>query len=188
MKKPFKEIKKTNIIDSSELYLNNSFLSVHRAKELYEKGIEPCDSYIFKLKKEERIFFYGQLYNADKYVQRGISKKEEKFSWTNGKVLIVKARLADYSPETKIQVVFDIISIFNSKQLVIATINNKEVYKGEIASNNNLIFKFILPEDKIVDIKLELPDACSPKSLDLSEDTRLLALAIEDIQFKTDEA
>ena len=151
--------------------------------ELYKNGNNPCESYVFKLKKEEHIFFYGQSYNADKYIYKGISHKEDSYSWTDGKILWVKTKLVDYPQGSNIQAVFKLKDVFNGKQPIIANVNNKEVYKSEIKHGENISFDFVLPEDKIVDITIEFPDACSPLSLGLSEDTRSLALAIESIAF-----
>ena len=189
MRKPNKKIrqKQNNSLDSLELLSGDNYLSVSRAKELYKIGVTACNSYFFKLKKEEHIFFYGQSYNAYRYVYKGISHKEDSYSWTDGKILGIIVQLVDYPQGSNIQAVFKLKDVFNGKQPIIANVNNKEVYKSEIKHGENISFDFVLPEDKIVDITIEFPDACSPLSLGLSEDTRSLALAIESIAFNLKE-
>ena len=155
-------------------------------EELTKAGIAVCGPEIYRLKSGESILFYGKKYNANKYVKMGISGKEEHFSWTEGKVLKLKVLLSDIQPESVVQVTFDLTNVFG-KQNVSIILNNANVYKNVISAGDNIIFDFTLPEDKIIDISVDLPDACSPKILGQSEDGRDLALAIKSISFKTGE-
>lgn len=165
-------------------HTDNHYLSVDKAKELYMQGKTCRSSYIFKLKNGEQIFFFGKRYNADKYVKTGIFEKEDAFSWSNGKKLNIKIRFPEWQAGSNIQACFNLMYVFTGAQSISVKVNNAIVYKGKINQGKDLVFNFTLHEDKIADIIIALPDACSPKDLGQSEDSRILALAIKTAIFK----
>lgn len=135
------------------------------------------------IRQKETIYFFGKEYNADKYVKTGLSTQEEFFSWTDGKIFELSINLSKMQPKSKVHAVFKLVSVFTNKQQVIVSVNKADVYNSILYAGDDLSFDFLLPKDRIVNICIELPDACSPKSLNMSEDARDLALAIKVIEF-----
>lgn len=126
-------------------------------------------------KNDSRITPYSYFY-------QGLSVLEDWGSWTDGHS--VKGRFCIDSDEKKspLTASFNLATVFNGKQHVIAKVNDETVFDGVVTAGNNLEFPFMLPDDGLVSIVLELPDACSPKSLGQSEDSRILALAIQSFE------
>ena len=135
------------------------------------------------IRQKEAIFFFGKEYNADKYVKTGLSTQEEFFSWTNGKIFELSINLSKMQPKSKVHAAFKLASVFTNKQQVLVNVNEINVYSSILYAGDDLSFDFLLPKDRIVNICIDLPDACSPKSLDISGDDRDLALAIKAIEF-----
>ena len=130
-----------------------------------------------------QLIFYGDSYNANKYIQAGISGKEDKFSWTDGKEVFFVLRFPNFESGSKVSAVIDLHTVFTEKQWVELMVNGEYAFKKEVVHGEKISFDFTLPENKIADISISLPNACSPKSLGLSADSRTLGLAIKAIQF-----
>ena len=134
--------------------------------------------------KNDLIIFYGAAYNANKFIQIGLSEKENSFSWTEGKELYCVIRFPELKPNDQVIAEINLADVFLGKQQVNIKVDGKCVTNKEIHQGENVFFDFILPENKTVEISIGLPDASSPKSLGLSKDSRLLSLAIKTIRFK----
>jgi hypothetical protein len=67
--------------------------------------------------------------------------------------------------------------VFNSEQQVKAVVNGEEIYNETLYEGASKIeFEFEAPLDGKIEMKFYLPDAVSPKELDMSVDTRELAI------------
>ena len=134
-----------------------------------------------------QLIFYGDSYNANQFIQTGISYKEENFSWTDGKEMNYTLLFPDIDPNSKLTAEIALFAVFTGKQMVNISVNGEYVFRKEVLQGNNITFDFILPENKIADIIISLPNACSPKKLGISEDTRVLALALKTIKISKQE-
>lgn len=128
------------------------------------------------------ILFYGDGYNANKYVLSGIYNREAEHTWTEGKEVNLQMRID--SDAEKLNCVIELLTVFNDKQDVTVLINGEEVYSNEVCNGQNIEFEFNNnSEDSIYDIQILIPNAMSPKELGMSDDARVLGLAIKKIAF-----
>ena len=126
------------------------------------------------------IWFYTNQYNASNYVTIGTSFKEEEGTWTDGNVL--ELSLVTNGDSDILHGVID-SDTFNGEQRVQIYSNNKLVYSG-VATGSPILFDINNPGiGETVDLKVVLPDAVSPFELNLSNDTRKLALRLKTITF-----
>lgn len=129
----------------------------------------------------QEILFFSDQYNADKYVLKGISAKEETFSWTDGKELLLGFMLDDDKLEP-LHFHMDIIGLVNTAQEVKVRVNGVEIYSTTLENgDNSLDFDIPALDSHTLKISLELPDAISPKELGVSSDKRELGLMIHKI-------
>lgn len=134
--------------------------------------IVKCNFY----KTGSTIFFHSNDINYSSYVISGLSKAEEWGSWTSGNKLIINLRTESNSKNLR-----SIINYFTfgNQQQVRIFVNGNLVY-DEIVTGEPIKFSFHNPGiNEAIQIRLELPDANSPASLGISDDTRILALGIK---------
>lgn len=124
----------------------------------------------------DMIYFHSDMRNAEKYVINGVSSPENGFAWTDGKILKMRMKLESEFIGEDLQAVVDISSIFEGKQWVKAYVNGEQVYDEEV---NGSALKFDFCGAEILEIEMKFPNAISPKELNLSEDSRILALALD---------
>lgn len=131
----------------------------------------------------EKILFFTEQRNADLFVRKGISYKEEEFAWTDGNCLELAFSLQQKEDFQLIHGEIELDRIFCDKQRVSILINEELIEDRVVVLGENIEFNFKMPErDKII-IKVLLPDAASPWALGQSEDKRELALAIKSMIF-----
>lgn len=125
----------------------------------------------------DTIYFYSERYNADSFAQKGISKKEDWGSWTDGQEAILYFAVADASV-SEINVFINVDRTFYHPQSVTALINGTEVYQGTVDGVMDIEFSFENPGTKILELTLLLPDAVSPSETINTDDTRELGLGL----------
>lgn len=126
--------------------------------------------------------YFGKGGNSIFYQKTGWSYQEEKFTWTEGKkaelLLPVENIKSDIIMKIKIE------QLMSNKQRVNIYVNDKKAANLVVSSPGE--YKIIIPEDcmktDILNIVFELPEATSPKSLKLSEDTRTLGILVSSIK------
>lgn len=131
----------------------------------------------------ERILFFTEQRNADLFVRKGISHKEDEFAWTDGNCLELAFSLQQKENFQLIHGEIELAGVFCDKQKVSILVNEELIEDRMVVSGENIEFDFKMPEgDKII-IKILLPDSISPWKLGQSEDKRELALAIKSMVF-----
>ena len=127
----------------------------------------------------ESILFYQEGYNAEKYVVYGLSESREDWgTWTDGNEFIMRLKTTSESELLHGKIVGN---VYNGQQSILIYVNNKLVYEG-IAKGQDIEFDFSNPGiDKVIEIKIEMPEAISPLEKNESQDTRKLALGLSSI-------
>ena len=129
----------------------------------------------------ERIIFYGEKYNAKKFIKYGFSSPESDFTWTNDKkaeiIFLLNAAQSD------LECTLEYLT-FDGNQRVMFYVNGQMI--ADYVSNGESKKSFIIPKesigkDGILQLLFELPNAHSPASMGLSNDTRELALAFKSL-------
>lgn len=129
----------------------------------------------------DKILFFSENYNADNYVQSGISGKEERMSWTDADKFNMSMLLNSSAPMIKGHI--DIMGTFYQPQKVTIFINENQVFCNTIEGEQEINFVFENPKNRIVNMTILLPDSLSPAKLGLSEDTRNLGISIREMLF-----
>lgn len=132
----------------------------------------------------DKIWFFSEKYNADNYVQSGISAKEERMSWTDANKVNMSMLLNSSAPVIKGHI--DIAGTFYQPQKVTILINENQVFCNTIEGDQDIDFAFENPQNKIVNMTMLLPDSLSPAKIGLSEDTRNLGISIREMVFTDD--
>lgn len=125
----------------------------------------------------DTIYFYSDHYNADTYVQKGLSAKEDWGTWTDGEEVILQFALTDKCTPF-IGVYIDVCNAFYHPQSVIATVNGVEVYQDTIEGDTDIEFVFENPGTDIIEMVFRLPDAVAPSEIMESNDQRELGLGL----------
>lgn len=132
----------------------------------------------------DKIWFFSENYNADNYVQSGISAKEDRMSWTNANIVNMSMLLNSSTPLIKGHI--DIVGTFYQPQKVTIIINENQVFFNTIEGDQDINFVFENPKNRIVNMTMLLPDSLSPAKLGLSEDSRNLGISIREMVFTED--
>ena len=126
------------------------------------------------------ILFYSEEASYARYVISGLSDQGQEATWTEGGRLVMGFRMPESAGKT-VHLDMKTTEVFNAPQHVIATVNDVEVYNEMYTGEQDLEFDFACPEDGIVHLTFELPDAVSARELGLSLDERVLGLNIQQI-------
>lgn len=127
----------------------------------------------------DEIYFYGDYYNLNNYNVTGVWWKEQNFTWTKGKNFILPLRFNEIELGKDIRVSVEVGAIFNNKQRVLIYVNDNfitEVYNPQPLLNFNFQLK-----NPFAIIRFYFPDACTPNSVNGSQDYRSLALGLRKI-------
>ena len=125
----------------------------------------------------DTIYFYSDHYNADTYVQKGLSAKEYWGTWTDGQEVVLCFALTDTCTPF-IGVSVDVCNTFYHPQSVTALVNGVEVYQDTIEGDADIEFVFENPETDIIELTFLLPDAVAPSEIMESNDQRELGLGL----------
>lgn len=197
---------KTPVVYTSEKGYITKILATEKDSD-YLKGISSINGTPFLLKKKlstspkyislpvnkkfmygekysfgDVIFFFGAHNNSRAYITTGLSGTEEHFTWTEGHHLDFFAAFEDYEPQKSIHSFID-CGVFNGTQRVNVIVNESQRIELVARDGIPLEFDFEPSDNGKVHIAMDFPDAVSPKSLGMSEDPRVLALALKTITF-----
>ena len=131
------------------------------------------------------ILFAGDNRNAELYVQEGLSGNEGRYAWTDGNRLVIDISKEDMTVKTgdNICAFFALDGIYCESQHVTVKVNGSQVYDGTLKYLDDLHFNFIVANEDMVRIELEIPDAYSPAEMSTGSDTRKLGLALQNAKF-----
>lgn len=127
------------------------------------------------------VVFHSKNYNADKYIINGFWTKENNYSWTNGKEVLLG--FAIDSDKKQLHCTIDLHSVYENARDVSCLINNEEVFHNIVNGNSTIEFDF-QNSSPIIELKILIPSAEMSKDLTLTDDTRALGLAIKEIKFE----
>lgn len=125
----------------------------------------------------DTIYFSTEQYNADRYVVKGLSGREEEWSWTDGDELVLTVPL-NATDASYIGIHMDVRTVFYHPQTVQILIDGEKVYDNKVKDGEDIEFVFENPGTDTVELSLLLPDSAVPARLGISEDDRRLALAL----------
>lgn len=136
------------------------------------------------------VLTFGAENTALGYIVSGISSTDmNEFSWTDGKECAFEFHL-EKMPEENLTAAMDILTVYdkNGAQRIKIYANGTKCCARTLSEGCMLEFeipKQTVLEDKILNLRIELPDAVSPKEL-LGEgnDARTLGIAIRGLQIK----
>ncbi len=124
------------------------------------------------------ICFYPEDYNADKYVQRGITENESWGCWI-GKELKLSFNVDEDIPF--VDMYFNVENVFYPPQSVTVLINGEEVYQVMVEGRNDIEFVFKNPGTNYLELTMLLPDAVAPSEIADSEINDILGIALKSI-------
>lgn len=154
-----------------ELQTNREYVSIP-----YDKKISMYVANEYSLGTP--IMFYGDNYNADKYVIEGISGKEDSHSWTLGNNLVMTIAIPERSLK-KIKGTVKLRGVLG-KQHCNIFVNSESISEIDLEDKcQNVEFVFNTNAHGQAVIKFDLPNAHKPNN----GDQRVLSLAIEKIIF-----
>lgn len=152
-------------------------------KNLEQKSFEY--EYFPELNYETKIVCCGDIVNCNSFVSglhaygnevdKNWAKDEINVSFVCKEIIKI-ARLS-----------FDIADVFNVSQRVKVFLNNQEILNSKIS--NSGIFSFVFPKSDTnkYQFKIIFEDAISPKKLGVSDDTRLLSIALNSITLEKED-
>lgn len=115
------------------------------------------------------------------YVESGLSRAEKEFAWTNGKQLLLQFGVKNATENMRCKI--ELYNVFNKSQRVTVYANDTLVYDGRVSRGHNITFDCTPLDKGLVNLQIDLPEAVSPKALNMSSDARDLALAIRSVSF-----
>lgn len=126
------------------------------------------------------IDFTGNGYSTVTYNIEGTSVPEGTFSWTDGNMLLLSCDLPNEIKQVTAQI--NINGTFNGTQNYTIYQNDILINEGSVSDNESITANLTVTDGKC-SFKMALPNAISPHELGVSDDRRVLALAISSIQF-----
>lgn len=142
------------------------------------KNINPSE--IYYLKQSNIIDFTGRGHSSVVYRIEGISVAEGTFSWTEGNKLSISCDFPQEVEHLRAQI--NIVGTFNGIQKFAVYQNDMPISEGSISDSGQIIVDLNVV-DGVCNFNLDLPNAISPYECGVSEDKRVLALAISSIEF-----
>ncbi len=124
---------------------------------------------------DNTISFLADSNNAAQYIVSGMWNPEKDGTWTAGKGTQLRMPISSEAEILHGRIAY---SIFNQGQMAIIFVNDELVYRG-IVSGEDINFDFKNAE--VVKIKIQTPNAISPKAAGISGDDRVIALRLEEI-------
>lgn len=129
------------------------------------------------------IYFDATNYNASEYVQSGLSDVEEVATWTEGTEFLMTFMFSKKKDKNTLRMDIDLNAVINNEQWISVIVNEKEVFSG-LVINGESVMSFLIPcsDDGRYIMKMDIPNAVSPKQLGMSLDDRMLGLMIKSIK------
>lgn len=127
------------------------------------------------------ILNFGSSCNGSNYCLSGFSSPEADFVWTDkNKAQLLLIFKQNISANVKLVLKF---YVFNS-QIIRIYANETKIL--EIKDQVEVFFEYILDSkvfaNNLLNLKFELPQACSPKSLNMNDDQRKLGIALKQMR------
>lgn len=114
------------------------------------------------------------------YFYGGISDREGGFTWTSDKAMGMYFDLEDTDYEN-IRVEINVKMIYGGRQPVNIHVNGVCVYSDVLSGKSKIEFECIKPQNGILDMHFDFPEARSPWETGESDDFRKLSLAMDDM-------
>ena len=114
------------------------------------------------------------------YFYGGISDREGGFAWTSDKAMGMYFDLEDTDYEN-IRVEINVKMIYGGRQPVNIHVNGVCVYSDVLSGKSKIEFECIKPQNGILDMHFDFPEARSPWETGESDDFRKLSLAMDDM-------
>ena len=164
--------------DTRKLSLCMYEMSISETSEAYNEQEQIC---AYKYQLGTLLSLKKQEATANNYLVRGFSYNENNFTWTNGNISEMKFDISGSYNNLKVQMNCERISA--NSQHVIIYVNDYEVANYSITNTGKL--EFIIPHEYVAEgilkLKMQFPDAISPKERGVGADTRKLAIGISEI-------
>lgn len=130
----------------------------------------------------ETIWFVGDSWNADKYLNYGISVKENWGTWTDGNTVLFAPMFIDgKAANQRYFLHISINNIFDRPQRMIIYCNGIEVFQDTLTGEVEIIAPLQSDEEGMLNISIALPDAISPREALGSADSRILGVGLTKI-------
>jgi len=145
---------------------------------------------VYSQKVERKKYEYGTVLtfgyepSGALYVVSGVPAADVGlWSWTVGKECVFEIPLKK-TPKNDLMVVFELAAVYtsNGPQQVIGYVNGEKLFHDELSSQRKFSFivpKSIIDKNNTLTIRLELPNAISPKEMGESADSRQVALGLD---------
>ncbi len=168
-----KSVLKGHVVDEGEF----TYYNFSGRTRWFKNGIEE-----FELGDTvDTICFYSDHYNADLFVEKGLSIKEDWGSWTDGKECVLCFALADDAVST-ITIDMDVYCTFGRPQPVTVLVNGTPVYQNTIEGETDIEFTFENPGTDIIELTFLIPNAVSPSEIMDIDDLRELGLGLSTLK------
>jgi len=170
-----------------EEYKVNGFSWDMKSWNFSGKRYPPPGSREYEFKLDEKIVFITSSNNAE-YVQGwGWSAAEENFTWTNGKMATLAFPVHDIKSDMIMRISFSPFLIPGKldQQRINVSVEGEQLGEWVLTKPGAQDIEFIIQKnllkDSMLDISLEFPDAASPNKFGLSDDDRMLGIAVSSI-------
>lgn len=128
------------------------------------------------------IWLSGDQWNADEFINSGVSVNEDSFTWSDGNMMNFNTIHMEDSTENRNYILnISASSVFYCPQRVIVYCNGNEVFNHIITKEAELTIPIQVDENRMATITIILPDAISPKEVFGSTDERVLGLGLSKI-------
>lgn len=120
--------------------------------------------------------------DSSKYVLSGLDQCIDGYTWTDSNNIIFS--YLQVEPGNDYQLIFNIHDTYNSEyflQEIVLYNDNEEIYRCVTKGESTVIIPFHSNKDKMI-LRVELPMATSPYTLEHVEDRRSLSLQLESIE------
>ena len=129
----------------------------------------------------ETIWFYGEEWNADQYISKGLGWNQGTYTWFEGnEVCFYSCNFGNGTSRTGCRMNLSISNTLG-EQRVLVLVNEEIIYFESITGPTEVTIPFSTDENGSAQILIHLPDAISPKEIDNSDDSRMLSLSMTSI-------
>lgn len=142
-------------------------------------SIEPVIYQKYKL--GTKFLFTDTQKSKGVYWGSSLPEREKRYTWTDGNNIIMRMELEGAEKFDRIRAEMSVLMVYGDSQQVNIEVNEESVFSQKLDSAGKVEFEFTKPENNIIQIKYEFPDAQSPAEKGESEDTRKLAIAVGDM-------
>lgn len=177
-------LSKNNALQNLETYYEVcELLTTYKEYEIYKMKNNIMGRYCPMLEMGQPYTFSGDIRTAEGAVIEGLSYNEGAFSWTDGNLKMRFGLKKTESLSQNASIRFGLQGVWGLAQHVKVKINGKTVLKTKLdATSTTMQIDFEIPDDRIIEMEIVLPDANSPNAAGINEDMRILGLRMVDMQ------